>query len=116
MFAAVRIGLAVVCLTACYSAHADAPKDAEPETHVVSVVNMQFTPQTLDVRRGDRVVWVNKDLFPHTATADSKVFDSQQIVSEGRWAYVVEAEPGNYAYFCSYHPTMKGVLVVRGDE
>lgn len=57
-------------------------------------------------------MWVNKDLFPHTATADSKVFDSREIVPEASWAYVVE-EPGEYAYSCTYHPTMKGKITVR---
>ena len=29
---------------------------------------MQFAPQTLTVKAGDRVLWQNKDLVPHTAT------------------------------------------------
>ena|SRR5690349_14057312 len=120
VFSSAKTGLAVLCLAALSAAlsaaHADTSKIADRVTHVITVANMQFSPQTLTVRRGDRIVWMNKDLFPHTATADSKVFDSQQIVSEGSWAYVVDAEPGHYAYSCTYHPTMKGKLVVRGAK
>ena len=39
--------------------------------------NMRFQPQSLTVARGDTVVWVNKDLVPHTATSKAGGFDSQ---------------------------------------
>jgi len=35
---------------------------------------VQFAPATLKVKRGDVVVWTNRDPFPHTATA-AGVFD-----------------------------------------
>ena len=35
---------------------------------------VQFAPATLKVKRGDTVVWTNRDPFPHTATA-AGVFD-----------------------------------------
>ncbi|MGH8180055.1 MAG: plastocyanin/azurin family copper-binding protein, partial [Steroidobacteraceae bacterium] len=48
---------------------------------------MRFNPQTLTVQRGDRVTWINKDLFPHTVTAAGK-FDSHPIPAGGSWTYV----------------------------
>ncbi|MGH8230349.1 MAG: plastocyanin/azurin family copper-binding protein [Steroidobacteraceae bacterium] len=45
----------------------------------VTVEGMQYQPQTLTVRRGDRIRWVNKDLFPHTVTAEGGGFDSPEI-------------------------------------
>jgi plastocyanin len=83
-----------------------------PKTHTVTIENMQFDPQTLTVQRGDRVVWRNKDLFPHTATADSKAFDSKAIESNNSWTYAA-TQAGEYAYLCTLHPTMKGRLIVR---
>jgi|SRR5579859_2782554 len=80
-------------------------------SHTVTIENMQFHPQELTVRRGDRIVWENKDLFPHTATAD-KVFDSGSIVSNASWSYVA-TKRGEYAYTCTFHPTMKGKLNVQ---
>jgi plastocyanin len=73
---------------------------------------MQFTPATLTVSKGERVVWVNKDLFPHTASADDKSFDSKEIAADGSWTYVV-AKAGEYPYGCTLHPTMKAKLIVR---
>jgi plastocyanin len=80
-------------------------------SHTVTIENMQFHPQELTVHRGDRIVWENKDLFPHTATAD-KVFDSGSIASNASWSYVA-TRTGEYAYACTFHPTMKGKLKVQ---
>ena len=83
-----------------------------PRTYTVTIENMQFTPATLTVQRRDRVVWVNKDLFPHTATAAAKAFDSHEIPANGSWTYIAR-KAGEYAYGCSLHPTMKAKLIVR---
>jgi plastocyanin len=96
--------LAAVVLMA--SAAAGPGKD-----HTVTIENMQFNPPELTVHQGDRIVWVNKDLFPHTATA-AKVFDSGSIAANGSWSYVA-AKSGEYAYGCTFHPTMKAKLTVQ---
>ncbi len=83
-----------------------------PRTHVITIENVQFNPQELTVQRGDRIVWVNKDLFPHTATANGKSFDSGNIAPNASWTYIVR-KPGEYSYACTFHPTMKGKLTVR---
>ena len=85
---------------------------SEPKTHTVTIENMQFTPATLTVARGERIVWVNKDLFPHTATAADGAFDSKAIAAAASWSFVA-AKPGAYAYGCTFHPTMKARLTVR---
>ena len=79
--------------------------------HTVTIEGMQFNPQELIVHQGDRIVWVNKDLFPHTATA-AKVFDSGSIAANGSWSYVA-TKSGEYAYGCTFHPTMKAKLTVQ---
>jgi plastocyanin len=89
-----------------------APMAAEPGAHTVTIENMQFTPAHLSVHRGDRIVWVNKDLFPHTVTAAGKVFDSGSIDAGSSWTYRAAAA-GEYAYSCTLHPTMKATLTVQ---
>ncbi len=69
-------------------------------------------PQTLIVTQGERITWVNKDPFPHTVTADSKAFDSGTLAPGMTWSFVARA-PGRYAYGCSLHPSMKGMIIVR---
>ena len=90
-------------------------KEAKPvaaRTHVVTIADMQFTPATLDVVHGDTVVWINKDIVPHTATAASGKFDSGRIEAQGSWRYLVRAS-GRFSYACSYHPTMMGLVVAK---
>lgn len=82
------------------------------KTYTVTIENMQFNPQELTVHRGDRIVWVNKDLFPHTATAARNAFDSGSIAAGASWRYVA-VRKGEYPYGCSFHPTMKARLTVQ---
>jgi plastocyanin len=80
-------------------------------THTVVIESMRFTPQTLTVHQGDRITWVNKDLFPHTVTSAGK-FDSRQIPARGSWTYVAR-KAGEYDYVCTLHVGMTGKLQVR---
>src|SRR5262249_52561574 len=87
------------------------PAGAAPAAHTIVIENMQFSPAALTVKRGDRVVWVNKDLVSHTATA-AKAFDSHDIAPTRSWTYVAR-KPGRYAYVCTLHPVMKASLTVK---
>jgi plastocyanin len=84
----------------------------EPRTHTVSIENMRFQPERLTVAPGDTVVWTNKDLVPHTATSDEGGFDSEIIQAEKSWRFTAR-EKGDFAYLCTFHPTMTAVLQVR---
>ncbi len=94
----------------CTTLHASVA--AAPGTYYVVIEQMQFNPPTLTVERGSRVVWVNKDLFPHTASATSKAFNSGNIAPSASWSYVV-GQAGSYPYLCDFHPMMHGTLTVR---
>jgi plastocyanin len=85
---------------------------AGPTTHTVLIQGMKFVPEVLTVEAGDTVVWLNKDFFPHTATADDRSFDSRNIATNKAWKYVA-TKSGTFHYVCALHPTMKATLVVR---
>lgn len=95
----------VLVLAACGS------KGPEPQVHHVLIRSMAFEPAALEVSVGDTVVWTNEDIVPHTATAIG-VFDSQSMTTNQEWRYT-PAKAGEYAYGCTFHPTMKGTLTVR---
>jgi len=80
--------------------------------HTIVMDGTAFSPDTLTVKRGDTVVWVNKDPFPHTVTAVDGAFDSKSINAGKRWTYVAR-KPGSYAYGCAFHPNMKGTFKVE---
>jgi len=87
------------------------PALAAAETQTVTIEGMKFQPATVTVKRGDKIVWQNKDVVPHTATAAGK-FDSKNIDARQSWTWTVGAK-GNYDYVCTYHPGMKGTVVVE---
>jgi len=101
----------LVALATALSAAPSWAGGPRPPSHTITIENMQFSPQTLTIKRGDRVVWANKDLVPHTATA-AKAFDSRSVAPNASWSYVAR-KPGRYDYVCTLHPTMKGTLVVE---
>lgn len=89
-----------------------APKQARAKArvHTVTIDGTAFVPATLDVGAGDTVVWVNKDLVPHTATGGG--FDSGAIASGKSWTHVLRTQ-GDIAYTCTFHPTMKATVRVK---
>lgn len=84
---------------------------AVPSTdHIVVVRNMQFSPATLKIKPGDTVEWKNEDITPHTATSPS--FDSGLIAADQSWKHTF-TKTGNFPYGCTFHPDMKGTVVVE---
>ncbi len=81
-------------------------------THTVVIDGTAFVPGSITVQQGDRVVWQNKDPFPHTVTSRDGDFDSKSIAAGKSWTFVASRK-GSFAYVCSFHPTMKGTLVVQ---
>jgi plastocyanin len=84
---------------------------AAATTHTVVIDGVKYEPESLTVNRGDTVVWVNKDPFPHTVTAKG-AFDSHSIDAGKSWKYTAR-KAGDYNYVCTFHPNMKGTLTVK---
>ena len=82
------------------------------KTHTIAIEGMRFQPEVLTVERGDIIVWVNKDLVPHTATSKAGNFDSKLIEANKSWNYTVRTK-GDFAYICTFHPTKKAMLRVE---
>jgi len=90
---------------------ASAAAHAKGTVHTVVIQGLQNAPASITVKRGDTVVWVNKDPFPHTVTSRGN-FDSKDIPPDGKWKYVAR-KAGTYDYICKYHPNMKGSVKVE---
>ncbi len=104
------LGIAfIVTVCAIGLAAGERPK---PKTHTVTMENMRFEPETLTVTRGDTIIWVNKDLVPHTATSRTGGFDSRAVQPEESWR-VTAGKQGAFSYICTFHPTMMATLRVR---
>ncbi len=80
-------------------------------THTVTIEATSYKPETITVKKGESVTWVNKDPFPHTVTAAGK-FDSKSIAPNGKWSYRA-TKTGEFPYICTLHPNMKGTIRVE---
>ena len=89
------------------------PADPVPQRHVVEIRGMAFHPEVLEVRRGDTVVWINRDIVPHTATATRQSGWDTGTLLQGTSGQYVASHGGEDPYFCKLHPVMLGNLIVR---
>ena len=80
------------------------------KTWVVEMDNMNFGKFPDDARVGDTIIWVNKDMFRHTATARNGSFNVD-LPPNSRGKTVIRAK-GALAFYCKYHPAMTGTLKV----
>lgn len=80
------------------------------ETIYVTIDKMVFEPTEISAKVGDTIVWDNKDVVAHTATASNKDWDI--MVGPKRSGPLVMKKAGSVDYFCKFHPNMKGRLIV----
>ncbi len=83
---------------------------AQAATITVVIKNLVFTPAAVTAKAGDTIVWDNKDILQHTATATDKTFDV--LLPAGKTGSTVVTKIGTFDYFCKFHPNMKGRVTV----
>lgn len=81
---------------------------AAPRTHTIVMQNMRFGAVPANIRAGDTILWINRDIVPHTATARDRSFDVD--LPPRRSARMVVRRAGSFAFYCRYHPAMRGTL------
>jgi plastocyanin len=105
--------LSVIGVLALAGAAAPSHPAGVPQRHVVEIRGMAFHPEVLEVRRGDTVVWINRDIVPHTATATRKSGWDTGTLLQGESGQYVVSHGGEDPYICKLHPVMLGKLIVR---
>ncbi len=88
-----------------------APSGEAQSSEKVEIVEFTYGPDPVTVQTGGKVIWVNRDAAPHTATADDGSFDTGTI-DRGKLGSETFKEAGTYPYFCEIHPTMHGTVEV----
>ncbi|MBX5458319.1 MAG: cupredoxin domain-containing protein [Thermogemmatispora sp.] len=72
----------------------------------------QFSPQTLTIKKGTRVVWLNKSDAPHTVTSNNGAFSDSDTIGEGATFTLLFTTAGTYQYHCSIHTYMTATIIV----
>lgn len=86
------------------------PPAHRPHNYTVVIDRMQFGAVPAGLRVGDSILWVNRDLFRHTATAADRSFDID--LPPGKSAKTTLRKPGVIAVSCKFHPGMKARLIL----
>ncbi|AFU59207.1 putative blue (type 1) copper domain protein [Candidatus Nitrososphaera gargensis Ga9.2] len=78
-----------------------------------------YSPNPIEIKRGDTVTWVNKDFDQHTVTSGSfgekdagDEFDSGYMGPQTTFSHTFK-QKGEFEYFCELHPNMGGVVKVE---
>ncbi len=77
----------------------------------VAMQRTAFSPQVIKVSKGTVVAFDNRDLAPHTVTADDGSFDSGIVGPGTEFRLRVER---SVAFHCDVHPQMRAQIRVRG--
>lgn len=93
------------------SAGAPAPSGEAPRAAKVEIADFAFDPDPVTVQAGGKVIWLNQDSAPHTATAEDGSFDTGTL-EEGKLKSETFKRPGTYEYICEIHPGMHGTVAV----
>jgi plastocyanin len=78
----------------------------------VRIRDFCFLPTILRVRRGQAVVFENRDSFSHIVLGANAVWGSFGQLRERHDVAYRFTRPGIYPYVCTYHPGMVGAVVV----
>jgi plastocyanin len=82
------------------------------EQNKIEIKDFAFNPQTITVKAGEKVTWINRDEEPHTVVSVEKQFKKSTALDTDQEFSITAGGPGTYTYFCSVHPKMTGTIVV----
>ncbi len=103
------VALLVLAVAAGAPAAAEDPASTS-QAQTVEIVNFAFRPATVEIGKGQRVVFANTASVAHTATRGG-AFDTKRI-KPGRSVGVRFKQKGTFRYHCKIHPEMRGKVVV----
>ena len=98
----------------------------------VTTISLKFMPDTITVKAGTTVEWVNGETIEHTITSgawgDVNASTGQRGSQspDGKFNYLLQPKgqsgdtfsftfttPGTYPYYCDIHHAMQGTIVVQ---
>lgn len=84
-------------------------------TALIAIRNFNFGPDTVRVKAGTTVTWVNCEqapVDPHTTTSDTNVWMSLSLKPGDTFVFTF-TQTGQFAYSCVPHPFMHGMVIVE---
>jgi plastocyanin len=78
----------------------------------ITIANMSFG-EPLTVPPGAQIAIKNDDSAEHSVTSDTAGKFDVEVEGTEQGTLTAPTEPGEYAYHCTYHPSMHGTLIVK---
>lgn len=88
------------------------PGTSAPTGPVLAIEGMGFGSLGA-VAPGTEITIVNNDEVEHSVTSRTKGLFDVHVDGKGRGTLTAPREPGEYAFYCLYHPAMLGTLTVK---
>ena len=81
-------------------------------TYNINIENFSFSKNSISIKKGDTVVWTNKDSAPHTVTGMNGGINSGTLGLGQSYSYTFTTA-GTWSYLCHFHPSMTGKIIVQ---
>jgi plastocyanin len=78
----------------------------------ITIANMNFG-EPVTVPPGAQVTIKNDDSVEHSVTSQTEGKFDVHVDGGEQGTLTAPTEPGEYAFYCVYHPSMKGTLIVQ---
>jgi plastocyanin len=98
--------------TAAVAETSSAPNPTAVAGPTITIASMAFG-RPLTVGPGTQVNIVNDDSVEHSVTSDTAGAFDQDVEGNEKATMTAPSKPGEYPFHCSYHPNMKGTLIVK---
>jgi plastocyanin len=78
----------------------------------ITIANMSFG-EPITVSPGAQITIKNDDSAEHSVTSQTAGQFDVHVDGKEEGTLTAPTEPGEYAFYCVYHPSMKGTLIVK---
>jgi plastocyanin len=83
------------------------------DRNTVTIESFRYSPAKITIKRGESITFVNNDAAPHTVSPEKEGdFNSTGRLLQGDAKVVEFDKPGEFNYYCNFHPSMKGEVKV----
>ena len=90
-----------------------AAEDEVPAWEVaVDIVDFTYDPNPVEIPVSGTITWTNQDPDCHTATARNRDVLQPGTLEQGERYSQTFDEAGTFDYFCEFHASMKGTVIV----
>lgn len=87
------------------------PEKLNYQFYTVEIKDMKFVPDTITVKKGDKIVFVNRDMVNHCVTEEQHKAWTSGPISSGQSYILAPTESADY--YCAIHTVMKGKIIVQ---